>query len=257
MKSPGLFFNETIYFIKSFLTLSGKFFSLFWRRPVYYNLIIKNMYDIGVKSFFIIASVGVLLSVVFTLHIGDALNKYGSKDFTPRFLILFLLSEAGVVISFILVGKLGGSITSEIASMKMNEELDALRALGLSPIKRVMIPKVLACTLMIPILVMVTIFLSILISAYVAGNNLYLDPISFIYSTIYTPPVRLFWFGMIKVMIFSFFMAITSCHYGFVSERSSYAVGKYTMKSVVTSLVLIIIGNFLLTKLYYILFSSI
>ena len=245
-------FIEAFNFTKSFLSLCGLVFSSCCKRPIYYHLIIKNMYDFGYRSLFIIISFGITIGVVLTLHIGLSLEKYGAKLYIPKVIILSLFSEVGTVLAiFVLAGKVGAGITSEIASMKVTEQLDAMRALGVSPIKRVVTPKVIACLIIIPILSIILNGIAFLTSAYIGKVELQLDPIDFLARGLHTPPLIFFLFGILKTIIFALFIAITSCHYGLNATKGSYEVGRNTMRAIVVSFILIIFGDLLLTKIYY------
>lgn len=252
MKHSIQFLSETSNFIKGFISLLIIVFSAFWRRPFYYRLLIKNIYDFAYRSLFIVVCFGLAVGSVLTLNFGLTLKKYGAVLYVPKLVMLSLLSEVGtVVVVFLLAGKIGAGITSEIASMKISEQLDAFRALGVSPIKRVVVPKVLACLITIPILCILVDFIGFFTSAYVGKMELQLDPIDFLTRGFYAPPLSLFLFGIFKTVVFALAIAITSCHYGLNVTKGSYEIGKATMRSIVTSFIIIIILNMLLTKFYY------
>ena len=252
MTQPLKSLNQAVLFTKSFFSLCALVFSQCWKKPFYYHLIIKNIYDFGYRSLFIIISFGIAAGVVLTLHIGLSLKKYGAAFYVPKILFLTLLSEVGtVVVVFILAGRIGAGITSEIASMKVSEQLDALRALGVSPIKRVVAPKVIACLIIIPVLCLIFNFIAFVTGAYIGKTHLFLDPIDFLARGLYTPELIFFHFGIFKTLVFALFIAITSCHYGLNITKGSYEVGRATMQAVVVSFILIIFGDLLLTKFYY------
>ena len=252
MKYSIQILNKVSNFIRSFLSLCGQVFSHCWKRPFYYHLIIKNMYDFGYRSLFIVISFGITVGVALTLHTGLSLEKYGVKLYVSKIIVLSLFSEVGPVLAiFVLAGKIGAGITSEIASMKVTEQLDALRALGVSPIKRVVAPKVIACLVIIPILSIILNCIAFLTSAYIGKTELHLDPIAFLARGLYTPPLAFFLFGVFKTIVFALFIAITSCHYGLNVTKGSYEVGRSTMRAIVVSFILIIFGDLLLTEIYY------
>ncbi len=247
--------NNAYHFVSGFLFLSRLVFSQCWKRPFYYRLVIRDIYDFGYRSLFIIFSFGISIGIVLTYHIGLSLVKYGAKLYVPKVMILALLSEVGnVVVVFVLAGKIGAGIACEIAAMKVSDQLDALRALGVSYIKRVVIPKVLACVITIPILCIFLNCIAFLTSAYTAQKILHLDPIDFLARGLYTPTLSFFLFGVFKTVVFAFFIAITSCHYGLNINKGSYEVGFTTMRAIVVSFILIIFGDLLLTRLYYMFF---
>ena len=244
--------SELSYFARSFVSLAWEVFSQAWKRPYYYRLIVKNMYDFGYRSLFIIAALGISLGIVLTLHFGISAEKYGAKLYVPRVIALAIFGEVATVLTvIILAGRIGAGIASEIGTMKVTEQIDAIRALGVSHIKRVVIPKVLACIVIVPILCLLFSVISLFTSAYIGMTRLNLDPVYFIAKALYTPKLVFFIFGILKTVIFAFFIAITSCHYGLNVAKSSYEVGRATMRAVVVSFMLIILGDLLLTKFYY------
>jgi len=244
--------SEYISLLKSFWFISCDVMKQMWQRPFYYKILIKNMYDFGYRSLFIIIVLGICLGVILTLHIGISLEKYGAKMYLPKVMALALLGEFATVLApLILAARIGAGITSEIGTMKVTEQIDAFRALGISYIKRVIVPKVLACVIIIPILSLFVVTCGLITGAYVARSYLNLDPISFMAAALYTPKLIFFLFGLFKTLVFAILIAITSCHYGLSISKGSYEIGIATMKSVVVSFVLIIFGDVLLTNFYY------
>ena len=252
MKSLIVYFNNGLEFVKGFLSLSRLVFAELFKKPFYYRLMIQNLYDFGYRSLFIVIAFSVSVGYVVTLHIGLSLEKYGAKIYVSKIMIISLFAEIStVIIVFILSGKIGSGITSEIGSMKITEQLDAFKALGISPLKRVIVPKVLACLMIVPILCILSSLISLLTSAYVGKVYLQLDFIDFLGKALRTPPLGFFLFGCFKTFVYGFFIAITSCYYGLNIQKGSYEIGRATMKATVVSFILIIFGDLVLTALYY------
>ena len=246
------YFRNGLNFGKGFFSLSALVFLELFKKPFYYRLMIQNMYDFGYRSLFIVIAFSISVGYVVTLHIGLSLEKYGAKVYVSKVMIIALFAEVStVIIVFILSGKVGSGITAEIGSMKITEQLDAFKALGVSPIKRVIIPKVLACVIIVPILCVISSMISLLTSAYVGKIYLQLDFIDFLGRALRTPPLGFFIFGFFKTFVYGFFIAITSCYYGLKIEKGSYEIGRATMKATVVSFILIIFGDLILTNLYY------
>ena len=244
--------REAIDFVKDFCTICAQVFTQMWQRPFYYRLLIQNMYDFGYKSLFIVTVLGVTLGFVLTLHIGISLEKYGAKLYVSKIISMAVFAELAIVLTpLILAGRIGAGMASEIGIMKITEQIDALRSLGISHIKRVVIPKVLACLFIVPILSLFLAVVTLLTAAYVAQAKLNLDPMFFMAKALYTPHLSLFLFGMLKTVFFALFIAITACRYGMNISKGSYEIGIATMKSVVVSSLLIICGDFVLTSIYY------
>ena len=245
--------KEFIVFVYDISFLAYKVFTQCWKRPFYYKIIIKNMYDFGYHSLLTIFILGVSTGGVLALHIGESIEKYGAKLYLPKIVSLAIIGEfAPVLTSIILAGRIGAGITSEIGTMKVTEQIDAIRALGVSPIKRVIAPKVLACLLIIPILCLFMGVVAIATGASIAKNALSLDPVFFITKALYTPPFSFFVFSFSKTFVFSLCISLISCHYGLHTTHGAYEVGKATMKAVVTSFLLIVSFDLVLTRLYYV-----
>ena len=170
----------------------------------------------------------------------------------PRITSLAIFGEFATVLSaLILTGRVGTGITSEIGTMKITEQIDAIRALGVSYIKRVIAPKVIACIIIIPILSLFLGITALLTGAYVGYKTLDLDPVYFVAKALYTPKLVFFLFGVFKTVIFALFIAVTSCHYGLNVTKGAHEVGWATMEAVVVSFILIILGDSLMTEFYY------
>ena len=232
--------------------ISYEVFRSLRKRPFYYKQMVNHIYDFGYRSLSTVLILGISTGGVLTLHIGKSIEKYGAKLYVPRVLALAIFGEfAPVLTSIILAGRVGSGITSEIGTMKVTEQIDAMRALGVSPIKRVITPRVLACLIIIPVLCLFTGVIAILTGAYVGATTLHLDPTRFIAQSLYTPRLDFFLFSVFKTFVFSFFIVMTACHYGLGVQKGSSEVGKASMKSIVASFLLITIGDLLLTKFYY------
>ena len=223
-----------------------------WRKPFYGHIIIRNMYDFGIRSFFIIVLLGVSLGGVLTYHIGMSIEKYGAKLYVPKVLSLAVLGEfAPTLGAIILAGRIGAGITAEIGAMRVTEQIDALRALGVSYIKYLTAPKILACLIIIPALCLWMAAVCLLTGAYIGYTLLKLDPGYFIAKALYTPPLAFFVFSCFKTVVFALFISLIACHYGLSITKGAYEVGSATMKSVVASLIAIILSDFALTRFYY------
>lgn len=238
--------------VLNILVLSFQVFSQCWKRPFYYRLIVKNMYDFGARSFLIIVALGMAFGGILTFHLGMSIEKYGAKLYVPKMLILILLSELAPTLgSIILAGRIGAGITAEIGTMKVTEQIDALRALSVSYIKYVIAPKVLACLVIIPVLCLWLAVVSFLTGAFVGYHLLQLDPGYFIAKGLYTPLLVFFLFSCFKTVVFALVIALIACHYGLSIKKGAYEVGIATMKSVVASITTIILSDYILTQFYY------
>ncbi len=221
-------------------------------RPFYFNIFLRQIYEIGWRSLPIIFVTAACGGMVLTLQFGLTLEKFGGKIYSPKILSLSIFREFGPVFtSLILAGRVGAGITAEIGAMKVTQQIDALLALGTSPIKRIVIPRFLGGLVAVPILCVFSCLVSIVCGALVGYSELNLDVVYFFRKAFDTPTLHDFFSGYIKTYFFSSFIILTACYFGLKVSQGTYEVGNATTKSVVFSSVLIVLGDYLLTKFYW------
>ena len=221
-------------------------------KPFYFKLFLHQIYEIGWRSLPIVFVTAACGGMVLTLQFGFTLEKFGGKIYSPKILGLAIFREFGPVFtSLILAGRVGAGITAEIGAMKVTQQIDALVALGTSPIKRIVIPRYLGGLVAMPFLCVFSCTVSILCGALVGYFELDLDMLYFIYKVFDTTTLHDFFSGYIKTYFFSSFITLTACYFGMQVSQGTYQVGSATTKAVVYSSVLIVLGDYLLTKLYW------
>ena len=243
---------QVIHFLGGVVFLLRSIFLELKTKPFYFNIFLRQIYEIGWKSLPIIFVTAVCGGMVLTLQFGLTLEKFGGKIYSPKILSLSIFREFGPVFtSLILAGRVGAGITAEIGAMKVTQQVDALVALGTSPIKRIVIPRFLGGLIAIPALCLFSCFVSILSGALVGYFELNLDFFYFFYKVFDTANLHDFFSGYLKTYFFSSFIILTACYFGLRVSQGTYEVGNATTKSVVYSSVLIVLGDYILTKLYW------
>ena len=123
-----------------------------FRRPVYFGLMVEQVYQVGVRSLPLVLVTALSTGMVMALQFGLGLEKLGGKMYVPKIVSLSIVRELGPVFtSIMLAARVGAGITSEIGSMKVTQQIDAIRALGTSPIKKIVIPRIVACVFTLPL----------------------------------------------------------------------------------------------------------
>lgn len=229
------------------------FFAEIRTKPFYFSLLVEQIYLIGVKSLPLILVTAVSTGMVMALQYGLGLEKFGGKPYVPRLVASTILREMGPVFtSLMLAARVGAGIASEIGSMVVTQQIDAIRALGTSPIKRIVIPRILACLISLPILVAICDIVGNLGGLVVGYYELGLD-VEFYYRRILdTSNIRDYTAGIAKSVFFALFIAIPACYYGLTVKNGTKEVGLATTKAVVTGSLLILVGDFFLSKLFWI-----
>jgi phospholipid/cholesterol/gamma-HCH transport system permease protein len=223
-----------------------------FRRPLYLGLILEQIYQVGLRSLPVVAVTALAIGSIMALQFGITLEKFGGALYVPKIVSLSIVREMGPVFtSFMIAARVGAGMASEIGSMVVTQQIDAIRALGTSVVKKIVIPRVVALMICLPLLAAMANVIGIMGGLAVSVNDLGLDA-SFFWMKVYeTVELRDYLNGIGKAFFFSFIISIVACHYGLSVRGGTQSVGIATTKSVVTSSILIVIGDFFLTKIFW------
>jgi phospholipid/cholesterol/gamma-HCH transport system permease protein len=242
-----------LHFVGGFSSLCVQVLSECLERPFYLRLIFQQILEIGVQSILLVSITALATGSVMALQFGYGLARFGGTLYVPKIVALAILREMGPVFTSLLVaGKIGSGIASEVGSMKVTQQIDAIRALGTSPIKRIVIPRMLASLIALPILTLLADYIGLLGAMLVCSKELAINSEYFIAKTIDSLEIRDILTGMAKTMVFAFFISVTACWKGLNTEGGTRGVGSSTTWVVVTSSIFIMIGDYFLTKLFII-----
>jgi phospholipid/cholesterol/gamma-HCH transport system permease protein len=225
-------------------TFSGKF---------YWRLLFEQILQVGVRSLPLVLITAISTGMVMALQFGLGLEKFGGKLYVPKLVALIILKEMGPVFTSLMVAaRIGAGFASEIGSMVVTQQIDAIRALGTSPIKRIVIPRVLACLIALPILTASANLVGNLGSLWVGTYELGLDGNFFILKVMTTITLQDYFFGFFKTFFFALFIALPACYFGLTVSKGTKEVGIATTKAVVVGSIMILVGNYFLSKLFWI-----
>jgi phospholipid/cholesterol/gamma-HCH transport system permease protein len=223
------------------------------RGPLYLNLVAEQVYQLGVKSIPLVFLTAGSIGMVMSLQFGMGLEKFGGKLYVPKLIAATVIREIGPVFtSLLLAGRLGAGIASEIGSMVVTQQIDAIRALGTSPIKKIVIPRVIAMLICVPLLVAFANIVGIAGAMMIASTELGLDPQFYLLKTMDTIKLADYLSGFGKTFFFALFISVPSCYYGLNVTDGTHGVGSATTRAVVTASILVLIGDFFLSKLFWI-----
>jgi phospholipid/cholesterol/gamma-HCH transport system permease protein len=221
------------------------------RPPWYIRETVLQLDRIGVGSLFIVVLTGLFTGMVLALQGAVQLEPYGATIYVSSLISTSVVRELGPVLAALMIaGRVGTGIASEIASMQVTEQIDALRAEGTDPIQKLAATRLAACLLMIPILTVITNTIAILGGWLVA--RLYLAIDSYFYWTwafeaLHAHDLIL---GLVKPVVFAFIIAMVGCYAGFYTSGGTVGVGLSTTRSMVSSSILILMSDFFITKLF-------
>lgn len=240
-------------YLGSFGVLSAGFFARLVQRPDRrdLSLLADQIVEIGYRSLGVAAITAAFTGMALALQLTFGLARFGAKTYVGTIVAFALVRELAPVLTSLLVGgRVGSGITAELGSMAVTEQIDAMRALGSDPIRRLVVPRVLACMLAFPLLTVladiVGIFGGMLISYLEAGIGM-----RFFLETV-TQDLKLtdVVSGILKTLFFGFVVGIISCLEGIRTRGGTTGLGRATKTTVVVALVAILILDFLLSKFF-------
>jgi len=242
--------RNAIYLIADIFYWS--FVGLFNRKGQRQGSIIHQSLIIGVDAVGIIALLSFILGLILALQSAAQLRQFGANIFVADLIAISMVTEMGPMLTaIILAGRSGSSIASEIATMKVTEEIDALRMMAINPIRYVVVPKFLAITICIPLLVTMSTLVGILGGLIVAVTYLDLSAVVFFNRVFEILTMRDALIGLGKSFFFAWVIVIIGSYYGFNVKGGSEGVGKVTTQAVVASIFWVIILDALNSLIFY------
>lgn len=246
-------FTESLY--NFFASITGltifviEFFKQLFIPPYDIAEIKKHMDELGVKTLPIVSVTGFIIGLVLALQTWPVLSRFGATDFLPSTVALSVVRELGPVITaLIFAGRVSSGIGAELGSMRVTEQIDAMEVSGINPFKYLVVTRVIATTMILPILTIYVIFIAI-IGGYIAV--IITENMSFIYyqnAVITSIEFGDFIPGVAKTFVFGFIVGIVGSYKGFSAEGGTEGVGRASTTSVVMASLLILVFDMVLVK---------
>lgn len=219
-------------------------------RPFYFHDVVEQFDAIGVGSLTVVVLTGFFTGAVLALQTGFTLDQFGARPFVGRLVSASMIKELGPVLTALMVtGRVGSGIAAELGSMGVTDQLNALRALGTDPVRKLVVPRLLAGIFMVPALTVVSDFLGIVGGWLIA--SLQLGVASSVYWTSITEGLYIqdIWMGLIKPFLLGFVIVSVGCHVGLQARGGTQGVGRATTKAVVVASVAVLAVDFFVSKL--------
>jgi phospholipid/cholesterol/gamma-HCH transport system permease protein len=234
--------------------LTSRSFAALLSPPYEISQWVRQMEQIGVRSLGVAAITTVFTGMVLALQTALSLPSIGVKYYIGSVVSKSLVRELGPVLTALIVGgRIGSGMTAEIGTMKVTEQIDALRSMAADPVKKLVVPKLAATLVMLPALTIIGDFLGILGGLVIATYTLNLPPglyLNDVFSSLTFGDVCS---GIAKSFFFAYFIALVGCYNGLNTQGGADGVGRATTNTVVLAAILVLVSDFFLTKLFYIL----
>lgn len=222
------------------------------RPPYYPRLILRQMIEIGFYSLPVVGLTAIFTGMVLALQSFTGFTRFSAESAIPNVVVISITRELGPVLAGLMVaGRVGAAMAAEIGTMRVTEQIDALVTLSTNPINYLVVPRIIAGLVMLPLLVLVAdaigVFGGYLVSIYKLGFN----PEIYIRNTVeFVEPLDVI-SGLVKAAAFGFIIALMGCYHGYHSKVGAQGVGQATTNAVVSASIMILTFNYVITELFF------
>jgi phospholipid/cholesterol/gamma-HCH transport system permease protein len=226
----------------------------FIRPPIYWSLVFQQMMRIGFFSLPVVGLTAFFTGAVLALQIYIGTARYGAEQFVPTVVLIGILRELGPVIAGLMVaGRVSAAIAAELGTMRVTEQIDALTTLATRPVKYLVVPRLMAALVSMPLLVAVADAIGVLGGYIAATKSLGFTGSIYLNTTMNDLNGNDVASGLIKAVVFGFLIALMGSYNGFNSKGGAQGVGAATTNAVVSASILILVANYVLTNIFNIL----
>lgn len=253
-------FNRRLTSAKNFLIFVGEIFALLFETlkcsvtgPFYFSRLMEQINHIGYGSLSITVVIGLTMGLVMTLNFGYGLVKFGGTLYVPAVVSLSLAREmAPLFTSLLVAGRVGSGIAAELGAMNVTQQIDAIRALGTSPVRVLVVPRFWALVLSLPLLSALSFAVGILGGMVVCRTEFDILPGFYLYKVFSTVKFHDYMSGIVKSAVFAGIITIFACYKGLNTKDGTKGVGLTTTWVVVTASILILVTDFFISKIFLI-----
>ncbi len=220
--------------------------------PFYVRLLVRQMIVVGYYSLPVVGLTALFTGMVLALQIYTGSSRFNAEGAVATIVVIGITRELGPVLAGLMVaGRVGAAMAAEIGTMRVTEQIDALTTLSTSPFKYLVAPRLIAATLMLPILVLVADIIGVFGGYIVSTQKLGFNPATYLKNTFEFLEAIDVISGLVKAAAFGFIIALMGCYSGYNSKGGAQGVGSATTNAVVTASILILASNYIITELFF------
>ena len=220
--------------------------------PFYFRQLLRQMIDIGYYSLPVVGLTTLFSGMVLALQSYTGFARFSAEDTVATVVVLSVTRELGPVLAGLMVaGRIGASMAAEIGTMRVTDQIDALDTLSTRPMQYLVAPRFLAGTICLPFVVLVGDLIGVLGGYIVGVYRLGFNASVYLSRTLEYLEISDVTLGLVKAAVFGFLIALMGCYHGYYSGRGAEGVGRATTNAVVSSSILILISNYLVTALFF------
>lgn len=244
--------KEWVLEVQQYTILSVRALAALFTRPRFPNEMYLQMDAIGIGSLNIVIMTGLFTGMVLALQTALSLQTFGAKNYVGRVVSLSMVRELGPVLTALMVaGRVGSGIAAELGSMMVTDQINAMRAMGSDPLRKLVVPRLMAALLMLPMLTVLSDTVG-LVGGWLISTIILKIPGGLYFQTA-TDALAMedIISGLIKPVVFGFIIAMTGCYMGLSTTGGTQGVGRSTTQSVVICSVMILFSDFLMTRIFF------
>ena len=244
-------FRGSIEQIGQVATLAGRFFRVLFTTRFEARAFVYQVEQLGVRSLAIASATAVFVGMVMSIQFGFFMEKYGAKEALGKVIAISEARELAPALTSLVVGsRIAAGMAAELGSMSVTEQIDAIRALGADPIRKLVVPRVVASVVIMPLIAMIALLLGLAAACFIASNSYGISPPQFVAAALDGVTMQDYVSGLSKTPVFGFLIAILGCHFGMSTRGGTEGVGRSTTRAVVVVSITILLADALLTQLF-------
>lgn len=250
--TTGNWLKSAVLEMQEYVLLTLRAIRYCFSSPFYARDVVEQLEEIGVGSLAVVVLTGFFTGAVLALQSGFTLDQFGAREMVGRLVSASMVKELGPVLTALMVaGRVGSGIAAELGSMMVTDQINALRALGTDPVRKLVVPRLLAGSIMVPILTVIADGVGILGGWAITVGQLRVASSTYWNSVIDALYIEDVWMGLIKPFFLGFVIVTVACHVGLRTSGGTQGVGRATTNAVVAGSVGVLVVDFFVTKLLF------
>jgi phospholipid/cholesterol/gamma-HCH transport system permease protein len=241
--------------VQNYMTLAGQTARGAVTPPFYWRDTVDELDQLGVGSLTVVLLTGTFTGMVLALQSGVTMQQFGARSAVGRLVSASVVKELGPVLTALMVtGRVGSGIAAELGAMKVTDQISALRALGVDPVRKLVVPRVIAATMALPLLTVISDGAAMLGAAIISILSLHIAVGTYWINVVHGLYMRDIYMGLVKPVIFAVTIVTIACHIGLSTTGGTRGVGRSTTRAVVLGSIAVLAVDFFVTKVLIALF---
>ena len=252
LKKIGDIFFEVFCSIGEIVIFLGESIKYFFTGKFYHKIFLQQLIKVGYNSLPVVGLTSIFTGMVLALQSYTGFSRFSAESAIPNVVVLSITRELAPVLAGLMVaGRAGAAIAAEIGTMKVTEQIDALKTLSTNPFCYLVTPRIIAGLISLPILVLIGDIIGVLGGYLICVNLLNFNPSVYLQNTYNFVQFIDIFSGLVKAAVFGFIITFIGCYFGFNTKGGAQGVGQSTTYSVVSSSILILLMNYIITSLFF------